>query len=299
MAARPAPSVTGTSRTPSRQHDLVADRRGLGDQHQLLVLRLEAGRDAAAPASRRAGRSRSTSTRPACRGRRSTPAAPAIAASAESADSCDQMMHEVCVPGATQRSTPASASTTAPGSSASALRRICASNAARTASISTGCTSSRRTGRESIPRSVARAGQPAGGGQDGHAYLEGVNTVSACPSPGELMTAASPCRSPGAGGRLPDHRRRILRPRRCHQADAGRPHRPGHPGAGRGRRRDLARQHLPRLPVRRAVEPVLLLLRSEAGLERDIPVPAGAVGLPPAGHQRRTACTGTCASATR
>ena len=46
------------------------------------------------------------------------------------------------------------------------------------------------------------------------------------------------------------------------------------------RRRDLARQHLPRLPLRRAVEPVLLLVRAEAGLERDVPVPARALGLP-------------------
>jgi transcriptional regulator with XRE-family HTH domain/tetratricopeptide (TPR) repeat protein len=81
-------------------------------------------------------------------------------------------------------------------------------------------------------------------------------------------------------GEVRDHRRRVRRAWRCHQAAAGRPRRPDCPGTGRRGGRYLAGQHLSGLPVRRAVEPVLVLVRAQSGLERHLPLAAGAQDVP-------------------
>ena len=57
--------------------------------------------------------------------------------------------------------------------------------------------------------------------------------------------------------------------------------------AGR-RRRHVARQHLPRLPVRRPVAPLLVLVRTQPGLEPHLLAAAGDLGLPaPDGRRAR------------
>ena len=64
------------------------------------------------------------------------------------------------------------------------------------------------------------------------------------------------------------HRRhRLRRPRHGDPAQAGRHRRLRRARARRRRRRHLARQHLPRLRVRRAVAPLLVLVRAQPGLD--------------------------------
>ena len=76
-------------------------------------------------------------------------------------------------------------------------------------------------------------------------------------------------------------------------------HRPRRARAGRRRRRHLAGQQLPRLPLRRPVPPLLVLVRPEPGLDRDLLAPARDPGLPaPHGRGARRASTAS-ASATR
>ena len=64
-----------------------------------------------------------------------------------------------------------------------------------------------------------------------------------------------------------DRRERVRRARRRGAARRGGPRRLRRPGEGREPRRHLARQHLPGLRLRRAVAPVLVLLRPEPGLD--------------------------------
>ena len=72
-----------------------------------------------------------------------------------------------------------------------------------------------------------------------------------------------------------DRRRRHLRHRRGHQAAGSRRRRRRHPREGRDLRRHLAREHLPRLRVRRPVQPLLLLLRAQQRLVARLRQPAG------------------------
>ena len=64
-----------------------------------------------------------------------------------------------------------------------------------------------------------------------------------------------------------DHRQRVRRPRRGDQADPGRQDRLPRARTRQRRRRYLARQHLPGCGVRRALAPVLLLVRTEPGVD--------------------------------
>ena len=83
-----------------------------------------------------------------------------------------------------------------------------------------------------------------------------------------------------------DHRQRLLRPRDGHPPQAG-----GDRGLHRARawgrrRRHLALQHVPGLRLRRSVAPLLLLLRAQPRLERDLLAPARDPRLPAARGRR-------------
>ena len=83
------------------------------------------------------------------------------------------------------------------------------------------------------------------------------------------------------------HRRiRVRRRMRGDPAEAGRHHRLRHPGEGRRPRRHLARQHLPRLRMRRPFVPLLVLLRAEPRLDPDVRTPGGDLGLHPPLHRQ-------------
>ena len=78
----------------------------------------------------------------------------------------------------------------------------------------------------------------------------------------------------------PDHRQRFRRARRGDPADQGRPRRlPRHRARQRGRRH-LARQHLPGRRLRRALAPVLVLLRAQPELVALVLPAARDPGLP-------------------
>ena len=68
------------------------------------------------------------------------------------------------------------------------------------------------------------------------------------------------------------------------------------PRAGRRRRRHLAGQHLPGLPLRRAVAPLLVLLRAEPELVQHLLAAGGDPRLPAATAPSASACCRTCAS---
>src|ERR1019366_4906355 len=112
-----------------------------------------------------------------------------------------------------------------------------------------------------------------------------VDWVGARPSEFPALTrsaaGAGPARRLRAMPRCPGgpphagHGRRPGWPRRRDQAAAGRTPGPGGPGTRRRGGRHLAGQHVSRLPVRRSVESVLVLVRAESGLDQHLPRAAG------------------------
>ena len=83
-----------------------------------------------------------------------------------------------------------------------------------------------------------------------------------------------------------DRRQRVLRPRHGHPPEAGGERRLRGARARRRRRRHLALQHLSRLRLRRALPPLLVLVRAEPRVERDLLPPARDPRLPPARGRR-------------
>ena len=77
-----------------------------------------------------------------------------------------------------------------------------------------------------------------------------------------------------------DHRQRLLRPRHGDPPQAGGDRGLHRAGARRRRRRHVALQHLPGLRLRRAVAPLLVLVRAQPGVERDLLAPARDPRLP-------------------
>src|SRR5919206_940951 len=74
----------------------------------------------------------------------------------------------------------------------------------------------------------------------------------------------------GYGRRRRDHRQRFLGTGHGHPAAPPRPGRLRRARARQRRRGHLALQHVPGLRLRRALAPVLVLVRAEPGLERDV-----------------------------
>ena len=104
----------------------------------------------------------------------------------------------------------------------------------------------------------------------------------------------------GNGVRSPrrhrDRRQRVRRARHGLPAAAGGDRRLRDPRARRGRGRHVVVEHLPRLPVRHPVAPLLVLVRTEPGVEPHVSASARDPGVPAATAPRSSASCRTSAS---
>ena len=115
----------------------------------------------------------------------------------------------------------------------------------------------------------------------------------------EMRRLAERIRERASHAERGDHRRRLRRHRARDDPEEGRDRLVHDPREGRGDRRRLARQHLSGRGLRRALAPVLVLVRAEPGLDAALLAAAGDPRLPRALRREVRHRPASCGSAPR